>query len=121
VQAAEAAELAAGEELELPVDLNYAALQLSAEDAEKLAGARPATLAAAQRIPGAPALLPRLLAGVTAMSRAPLARWRTRSVLRVLRSFEGSIFKRLALDAQLPREPIRQRVCVRLEPRWRPY
>ena len=96
-------------------------LQLSAEDAEKLAGARPATLAAAQRIPGAPALLPRLLAGVTAMSRAPLARWRTRSVLRVLRSFEGSIFKRLALDAQLPREPIRQRVCVRLEPRWRPY
>jgi len=58
VQAAEAAELAAGEELELPVDLNYAALQLSAEDAEKLAGARPATLAAAQRIPGAPGLLP---------------------------------------------------------------
>ena len=52
-QAAEAAELAAGEALELPPDLDYGAVQLSAEDAEKLAAARPANLAAAQRIPGA--------------------------------------------------------------------
>ncbi|KAK9834334.1 hypothetical protein WJX81_007990 [Elliptochloris bilobata] len=51
-QAAEAAELAAGEALELPPDLDYVALQLSAEDTEKLAAVRPATLAAAQRIPG---------------------------------------------------------------------
>ena len=62
-QAAEAAELAAGEALELPADLDYAALQLSAEDAEKLAGGRPATLAAAQRIPGAPVLFQDLLIG----------------------------------------------------------
>ena len=52
-QAAEAAELAAGEALDLPPDLDYGAVQLSAEDAEKLAAARPANLAAAQRIPGA--------------------------------------------------------------------
>lgn len=52
-QAAEAAELSAGEALELPPDLDFGAVQLSAEDAEKLAGARPANLAAAQRIPGA--------------------------------------------------------------------
>ena len=40
VQAAEAAELARGEELLLPPDLDYSALQLSAEDREKLGAAR---------------------------------------------------------------------------------
>ncbi|EIE25107.1 GIDA-domain-containing protein, partial [Coccomyxa subellipsoidea C-169] len=51
-QAAEAAELARGEALRLPPDLDYGAVQLSAEDREKLGAARPATIAAAQRIPG---------------------------------------------------------------------
>ena len=40
MQAAEAAELARGEELLLPPDLDYSALQLSAEDREKLGAAR---------------------------------------------------------------------------------
>ena len=39
-QAAEAAELARGEELLLPPDLDYSAIQLSAEDREKLGAAR---------------------------------------------------------------------------------
>ncbi len=51
-QAAEVAELARGEALLLPADLDYGALQLSGEDSEKLAAARPPNLAAAQRIPG---------------------------------------------------------------------
>ena len=40
MQAAEAAELARGEELLLPPNLDYSALQLSAEDREKLGAAR---------------------------------------------------------------------------------
>ena len=40
LQAAEAAELARGEELLLPPDLDYSAVQLSAEDREKLGAAR---------------------------------------------------------------------------------
>ena len=39
-QAAEAAELAQGEELLLPPDLDYSAIQLSGEDREKLGAAR---------------------------------------------------------------------------------
>ena len=39
-QAAEAAELARGEELLLPPDLDYSAIQLSGEDREKLGAAR---------------------------------------------------------------------------------
>ncbi|CAL5222835.1 g5259 [Coccomyxa viridis] len=61
-QAAEAAELARGEELLLPPDLDYSAIQLSGEDREKLGAARPTNLAAAQRIPGVtPAALLSLL------------------------------------------------------------
>jgi tRNA uridine 5-carboxymethylaminomethyl modification enzyme len=45
-------QLARDEALELPGDLDYQALQLSAEDREKLSAARPASLAHAQRIPG---------------------------------------------------------------------
>ena len=40
LKAAEAAELARGEELLLPPDLDYSAIQLSAEDREKLGAAR---------------------------------------------------------------------------------
>jgi hypothetical protein len=49
---AEVAELRRDEALRIPPGLDYAALQLSAEDREKLSTARPASLAAAQRIPG---------------------------------------------------------------------
>ncbi|KAL4443590.1 hypothetical protein ABPG75_011327 [Micractinium tetrahymenae] len=49
---AEVAELRRDEALRIPEGLDYAALQLSAEDREKLAAARPASLAAAMRIPG---------------------------------------------------------------------
>jgi tRNA uridine 5-carboxymethylaminomethyl modification enzyme len=48
----EVAELRRNEALAIPADLDYSRLQLSAEDREKLAAARPASLAAAQRIPG---------------------------------------------------------------------
>ena len=40
MQAAEAAELARGEELLLPPDMDYSAIQLSGEDREKLGAAR---------------------------------------------------------------------------------
>eukprot|EP00887_Chlorella_sp_A99_P001952 scaffold18.g1952.t1 len=61
-QQQEVAELRRDEELLLPPDLDYSALQLSHEDREKLAAARPASLAAAQRIPGVtPAALLMLL------------------------------------------------------------
>ncbi len=46
------AELRRDETLEIPADVDYGALPLSGEDAEKLAAARPATLAAARRLPG---------------------------------------------------------------------
>ena len=49
---AEVAELRRDEALRIPAALNYSSLQLSAEDREKLTAARPASLAAAQRIPG---------------------------------------------------------------------
>ena len=52
MQAAEAAELARGEELLLPPDLDYSALQLSAEDREKLGAAR-----CAERAMAAPDIL----------------------------------------------------------------
>lgn len=48
----EVAELRRDEALRIPEGLDYGALQLSAEDREKLAAARPASLAAAMRIPG---------------------------------------------------------------------
>ncbi|BDA41350.1 tRNA uridine 5-carboxymethylaminomethyl modification enzyme [Coccomyxa sp. Obi] len=69
-QAAEAAELARGEALALPTDLDYDAVQLSAEDREKLGAARPTTIAAAQRIPGVtPAALLLLLQHVRRRER----------------------------------------------------
>lgn len=49
---AEVAELRRDEALRIPEGLDYGALQLSAEDREKLSAARPASLAAAMRIPG---------------------------------------------------------------------
>jgi tRNA uridine 5-carboxymethylaminomethyl modification enzyme len=49
---AEVAELRRDEALRIPPGLDYSTLQLSAEDREKLAAAQPASLAAAQRIPG---------------------------------------------------------------------
>lgn len=49
---AEVAELRRDEALRIPETLDYGSLQLSAEDREKLAAARPASLAAAMRIPG---------------------------------------------------------------------
>lgn len=49
---AEVAELRRDEALLIPEWLDYSALQLSAEDREKLTAARPTSLAAAQRIPG---------------------------------------------------------------------
>jgi tRNA uridine 5-carboxymethylaminomethyl modification enzyme len=48
----EVAELRRAEALEIPADLDYSALQLSNEDREKLTLARPASLAAAQKLPG---------------------------------------------------------------------
>lgn len=59
---AEVAELRRDEALRIPPTLDYSALQLSAEDREKLQESRPASLAAAQRIPGVtPAALIMLL------------------------------------------------------------
>lgn len=50
------------EALRIPESLDYSKMQLSAEDREKLSAARPASLAAAQRIPGVtPAALLMLL------------------------------------------------------------
>ena len=50
------------EALRIPDTLDYSKMQLSAEDREKLSAARPASLAAAQRIPGVtPAALLMLL------------------------------------------------------------
>ncbi|KAI3428125.1 hypothetical protein D9Q98_006508 [Chlorella vulgaris] len=49
---AEVAELRRDEALRIPSNIDYSLLQLSAEDREKLTAARPASLAAAQRIPG---------------------------------------------------------------------
>jgi tRNA uridine 5-carboxymethylaminomethyl modification enzyme len=49
---AEVAELRRDEALRIPPNIDYSLLQLSAEDREKLTAARPASLAAAQRIPG---------------------------------------------------------------------
>ncbi len=70
MQAAEAAELARGEALALPADLDYDAVQLSGEDREKLGAARPTTIAAAQRIPGVtPAALLLLLQHVRRRER----------------------------------------------------
>ena len=52
-QQQEAAQLQKDEALAVPVDLDYSTMhQLSGEDKEKLAAARPRTLAQAQRIPG---------------------------------------------------------------------
>jgi tRNA uridine 5-carboxymethylaminomethyl modification enzyme len=51
-QRIEAEELQRDEELEIPESLDYGSMQLSGEDREKLSSARPASLAAAQRIPG---------------------------------------------------------------------
>lgn len=51
-QAADVAELARGEALLLPADFDYSGVQLSNEDREKLSAARPASIAAAQRIAG---------------------------------------------------------------------
>ncbi len=53
-------------------------MQLSAEDREKLGAARPATIAAAQRIPGVtPAALLLLLQHVRRRERVPAARQRS--------------------------------------------
>lgn len=52
-QQQEVAQLQKDEALAVPVDLDYSTMyQLSGEDKEKLAAARPRTLAQAQRIPG---------------------------------------------------------------------
>ena len=52
-QQQEVAQLHKDEALAVPVDLDYSTMyQLSGEDKEKLAAARPRTLAQAQRIPG---------------------------------------------------------------------
>eukprot|EP00873_Tetraselmis_striata_P008390 jgi/Tetstr1/428654/TSEL_018642.t1 len=52
-QAKDVAGLRRDEQMHLPPDLDYSAMpSLSAEDREKLAAARPASIAAAQRIPG---------------------------------------------------------------------
>ena len=68
------AELARGEALLLPPNLDYGAIQLSGEDREKLAGSRPPNLAAAQRIPGVtPAALLLLLQHVRRRGGAPQA------------------------------------------------
>lgn len=63
------------EALLLPQDLDYASLQLSGEDREKLSAVRPASLAAAQRIPGVtPSALLLLLQHVRRQpARAPAA------------------------------------------------
>lgn len=56
------ADLRRDEALRIPDSLDYSKMQLSAEDREKLSAARPASLAAAQRIPGVtPAALLMLL------------------------------------------------------------
>jgi tRNA uridine 5-carboxymethylaminomethyl modification enzyme len=69
-QEAEAAELRREEAVAIPRDLDYAELQLSAEDREKLGEARPASLAQAQRIPGVtPAALVLLLQHLRARER----------------------------------------------------
>lgn len=61
-QLQEAAELRRDEGVPIPDDLDWDALQLSAEDREKLTEARPASLAQAQRLPGVtPAALVLLL------------------------------------------------------------
>ena len=51
-QQQEVAQLKRDEALVVPQSLDYASLQLSAEDREKLSASRPRTLAQAQRIPG---------------------------------------------------------------------
>lgn len=56
------ADLRRDEALRIPDSLDYSKMQLSAEDREKLSAARPASLAAAQRISGVtPAALLMLL------------------------------------------------------------
>ena len=82
-QQQEVAQLKKDEALVVPQDLDYATLQLSGEDREKLSAARPRTLAQAQRIPGVtPQAVVLLLQMIKRHSQAEVVRQKRQVAMR---------------------------------------